>query len=290
MVKKGIILAAGKGTRLYPATIAIGKPLLPIFDKPMIYYSLAILMKARIREVCIVTNRHDISLFRELLSDGSHLGMHIQYRIQDIPKGIADVFNVAEDFIHHEECALVLGDNIFMGEQWDSRLHDLQNQNVSGAKVFAYPVEDPNRYGVLKLNHHQEVIDVIEKPIHAPSNLAITGLYFYDEKATSFAKSLKPSARGELEITDLNRLYLQQKQLTWIKLDAPDDEWFDVGTHEAMYHAIDKVSTYVICSKKQIACIEEIAFQNGWIDLQKLKSLQQRVKTTAYGKYLEKYF
>lgn len=290
MVKKGIILAAGRGTRLYPATIVIGKPLLPIFDKPMIYYSLSILMKAQIREVCIVTNRHDITLFRELLSDGSHLGMHIQYRIQDIPKGIADVFNVAEDFINHEECALVLGDNIFMGQEWDVRLNDLQTKTLLGATVFAYPVDDPCRYGVLELNTRKEVIDLIEKPIIPPSNLAVTGLYFYDDKATSFAQSLKPSARGELEITDLNRLYLQQNQLNWMKLDEPDDEWFDVGTHEAMYHAIDKVSTYIICSKRQIACVEEIAFNNGWIDLHGLKRLQQRVNTTAYGKYLEKYF
>jgi glucose-1-phosphate thymidylyltransferase len=290
MVTKGIILAAGRGTRLYPATIVIGKPLLPIFDKPMIYYSLATLMKAKIREVCIVTNRHDLALFRELLCDGSHLGMHIQYRIQEIPKGIADVFNVAEDFVNHEDCALVLGDNLFIGEQWENRFAEIQENQHQGATVFAYPVYDPERYGVLKLNAEKEVIDVIEKPKYPPSNLAVTGLYFYDHKATSFAKSLKPSARGELEITDLNRLYLQQQQLNWMKLDAPDDEWFDIGTHEAMYHAIDKVSTHIICSKKQIACVEEIAYLNGWIDLQGLKKLQQRVITTSYGKYLEKYF
>jgi len=290
MVNKGIILAAGRGTRLYPATIVIGKPLLPIFDKPMIYYSLAILMKAKIREVCIVTNRHDLALFRELLCDGNHLGMHIQYRIQEIPKGIADVFNVAEDFVENEECALVLGDNLFIGEQWDSRFTAIQEKPIIGATVFAYPVYDPERYGVLKLDAQQQVIDVIEKPKNPPSNLAVTGLYFYDHKATQFAKSLKPSARGELEITDLNRLYLQQKQLNWMNLDASDDEWFDIGTHEAMYHAIDQVSTHIICSNKQIGCVEEIAYLNGWIDLQSLQKLQKRVATTSYGKYLEKYF
>lgn len=289
MIKKGIILAAGRGTRLYPATIVVGKPLLPIFDKPMIYYSLALLMQAKIQEVCIVTNRHDITLFRELLGDGHQLGMHIQYRIQDIPKGIADVFNVAEDFIERKPCALILGDNIFIGNQWENRLIEIQQNHTKGALIFAYPVHDPNRYGVLELDAHNNILNVIEKPKVAPSNLAVTGLYFYDEKATEFAKSLKPSARGELEITDLNRLYLKNQQLDWMSINCPDDLWFDVGTHEAMYVAIDKVSHYIIENNTQVGCIEEQAFLNGWIDQSKLGLLQKNVKMTNYGQYLTKY-
>lgn len=289
MIQKGIILAAGRGTRLYPATIVVGKPLLPIFDKPMIYYSLSLLMQAKIREVCIVTNRHDITLFRELLGDGHQLGMHIQYRIQDIPKGIADVFNVAEDFIEGKPCALMLGDNIFIGKQWQNRLMEIQEHHEQGALVFAYPVPDPNRYGVLNLDAHNNILDVIEKPKVAPSNFAVTGLYFYDDKATEFAKTLKPSARGELEITDLNRIYLKNQQLDWISLDCSDDVWFDVGTHEAMYMAIDKVSHYIMENKIQIGCIEEQAFLNGWIDQSKLALLQKKVKMTNYGQYLTKY-
>ncbi len=290
MINKAIILAAGRGTRLYPATIVIGKPLLPIFDKPMVYYSLAIIMQAKIRDVCIVTNQHDIPLFRELLGDGNQLGIHIQYRIQEIPKGIADVFNIAEDFINNEPCALVLGDNIFIGHEWDLRLSEIQNNNIQGATVFAYPVHDPKRYGVLALNAKQEIIDVVEKPNFPPSNLAVTGLYFYDKFATQMAKTLKPSARGELEITDLNRLYLEKKALKWMNLNASDDSWFDIGTHEAMYVAIDNVSQRIINTQQQIGCIEEIAYLNGWIDIAQLKLLQKKVKMTAYGQYLEKYF
>lgn len=289
MISKGIILAAGRGTRLYPATMVVGKPLLPIFDKPMIYYSLTLLMKAQIRQVCIVTNRHDVPLFRELLGDGHHLGMHIQYRIQDVPKGIADVFHVAKDFIDKKPCVLMLGDNIFIGNQWENRLMDLQNTFTKGACIFACPVHDPNRYGVLSFDAKNNIEDVIEKPKIAPSNLAITGLYFYDEQATDLASTLKPSARGELEITDLNRLYLKQKNLMWMPLDSPDDLWFDVGTHEAMYLAIDKVSHLIIEKKIQIGCIEEQAFLNGWIEKPQLALLQKNLQTTNYGQYLRQY-
>lgn len=289
MIKKGIILAAGRGTRLFPATIVVGKPLLPIFDKPMVYYSLALLMQAQIREICIVTNDHDIGLFRELLGDGHHLGLHIQYRIQGVPKGIADVFNVADDFINNEPCALVLGDNIFMGQSWEKRFEEIQQNSINGAYIFAFPVHDPKRYGVLQLDKEQNIVDVIEKPIVPPSNLAITGLYFYDEHATEMAKTLKPSARGELEITDLNRLYLKNQQLNWMSLSNQDDLWFDVGTHEAMYMAIDKVSHYIIEHQRQVGCIEEQAFLNGWIGQSQLSILQSKVKMTNYGQYLTKY-
>ena len=224
MFKKGIILAAGRSTRLYPATIVIGKPLLPIFDKPMIYYSLAILMQAQIKEICIVTNPHNLHLFQELLGNGDSWGIHIEYRIQQEAKGIADVFNVAADFIQNQPCALVLGDNIFIGTNWKARFEQIQSQPAYGAHVFARPVSDPERYGVITLDENQKPLDLIEKPNPAPSNLAVTGLYFYDEQASDLAKQLKPSARGELEITDLNRLYLNQQQLHLHQLNQNDDD------------------------------------------------------------------
>ena len=287
MIKKGVILAAGRGTRLYPATIAVGKPLLPIFDKPMIYYSLAMLMQAGIQEICIVTNEHDLPLFQELLADGHELGIHLSYRIQFEPKGIADVFNVAEDFIQHQACALMLGDNIFMGHSWKNRLHQIQANLMSGAHVFAIPVDDPSRYGVLSLDAAGQVLDIFEKPEHPPSHLAVTGLYFYDERAVSLAQSLKPSARQELEITDLNRLYLQEQQLTAHILDESDEQWFDVGTHDAMHLAIDKISEYIHTSNLQVGCIEEIAYLNNWISTQQLEALAYKVRYTPYGEYLK---
>ena len=290
MIKKGVILAAGRGTRLYPATIVIGKPLLPIFDKPMIYYSLSILMQANIKEICIVTNPHDLAMFQELLSDGSQWGMHITYEIQHDPKGIADVFNVAEQFIAHEDCALVLGDNLFLGNAWPSRLQNLQSLHLNGAHVFAYPVQDPERYGVVATDQNNKIIDILEKPPVPPTNLAVTGLYFYDKQATELAKTLKPSARGELEITDLNRLYLQQQQLHLNALDEPDDQWFDIGTHDAMYQAIDHISTHIQTTKRQVGCIEEIAYLKGWINAEQLERLAYKVRYTSYGKYLEQYF
>ena len=287
MIKKGIILAAGRGTRLYPATIAIGKPLLPIFDKPMIYYSLSMLMQAGIQEICIVTNAHDLPLFQELLADGHELGIHLSYRIQFEPKGIADVFNVAEDFIQHQACALVLGDNLFMGHGWQHRLHHIQANRMTGAYVFAIPVDDPSRYGVLSVDASGKVLDILEKPAHPPSNLAVTGLYFYDESAVSLAQRLRPSARGELEITDLNRLYLQDEQLKAYVLDATDEQWFDVGTHDAMHVAIDKISEHIHRTHRQVGCIEEIAYLNNWISSAQLEALAYKVRYTPYGEYLK---
>jgi glucose-1-phosphate thymidylyltransferase len=290
MFKKGIILAAGRSTRLYPATIVVGKPLLPIFDKPMIYYSLAILMQAQIKEICIVTNPHNLHLFQELLGNGDSWGIHIEYRIQQEAKGIADVFNVAADFIQNQPCALVLGDNIFIGTNWKARFEQIQSQPAYGAHVFARPVSDPERYGVITLDENQKPLDLIEKPNPAPSNLAVTGLYFYDEQASDLAKQLKPSARGELEITDLNRLYLNQQQLHLHQLNQNDDDWFDIGTHDAMYQAIDKISNLIHNTGKQIGCIEEMAYQNGWISEPQLQKLTHRFRHTAYGRYLEQYF
>ena len=290
MIQKGLILAAGRGTRLYPATIVIGKPLLPIFDKPMIYYSLSVLMQSQIRDICIVTNQHDRHLFEELLGDGLSWGVNIQYRRQHQPKGIADVFNVAHDFIDNDPCALILGDNLFLGTTWKNRLLQLQQQPMQGAHIFVHPVADPERYGVITIDQHQQPQSLIEKPYPAPSNLAVTGLYCYDEQACEMSRQLKPSARGELEITDLNDLYLLKNQLNLTILDLPDDEWFDIGTHDAMYEAIDKISSLIHATGTQIGCIEEIAFQNQWIDASQLERMAHRCRHTAYGRYLERYF
>jgi len=290
MIQKGLVLAAGRGTRLYPATIVIGKSLLPIFDKPMIYYSLSVLMQSQIRDICIVTNQHDRHLFEELLGDGLSWGMNIQYRIQHEPKGIADVFNVAHDFIDNDPCALILGDNLFLGTTWKNRLLQLQQQPMQGAHIFVHPVVDPERFGVITIDQHQQPQSLIEKPSPAPSNLAVTGLYCYDEQACEMSLQLKPSARGELEITELNELYLLKNQLTLSILDLPDDEWFDIGTHDAMYEAIDKISSLIHTTGSQIGCIEEIAFQNQWIDASQLERMAHRCRHTAYGRYLERYF
>jgi glucose-1-phosphate thymidylyltransferase len=289
MISKGVILAAGRGSRLYPATSVIAKPLLPIFDKPMIYYALSILMQAKIREVCIVTNLRDLHLFKELLKDGHTLGMSISYRVQTEPKGIADVFSVAKDFINYSPCALVLGDNLFTGSDWPSRLALLQQTKMKGAHVFGMKVASPNRFGVMVFDEGHQLVDIIEKPESPPSNIAVTGLYFYDEQAIEMASTLKPSARNELEITDLNRLYILQNNINYTILSAEDDQWFDIGTHESMTAAIDSISEYITHSKQQIGCIEEIAFLNGWINQERLMSSVEKFSSTSYGQYLEKY-
>jgi len=289
MINKGIILAAGRSTRLYPATMVLGKQLLPIFDKPMIYYPLSILMQAGIREICVVSNPHDLSLFAEMLGHGEFWGIHIEYRVQYEPRGIADVFNVAKDFIDHQPSALILGDNLFIGEQMPKRLETIQSQDHLGAHLVAFPVESPERYGVLSLNAKGEIEDILEKPEQPPSNLAVTGLYFYDAFASTLAQELKPSARGELEITDLNRLYLQQKKLQCTILNAADDQWFDTGTHESMYQANCAISTLVHEKHQQVGCLEEIAYLKQWITTEELSARIQKFRHTSYGKYLNRY-
>lgn len=289
MIKKGIILAAGRSTRLYPATMVIGKPLLPIYDKPMIYYPLSLCMQAQIRDICIVTNMQDANLFQELLGNGEKWGIHIEYRIQHEPKGIADVFFVAQDFIDSQPCCLILGDNLFIGDGLANQLLRLQNQPLKGAHVFAFPVMQPERFGVLVLDNSGKISHIVEKPNPAPSNLAVTGLYYYDEQACSLAQQLKPSLRGELEITDLNRLYLLKQELHYSLLDAEAIQWFDTGTHETMQQAIDYVADY-IHHHKQVGCIEEIAYLNHWIDAEQLEKMAFRLRHTLYGQYLEQYF
>lgn len=289
MISKGVILVAGRGSRLYPATSVIAKPLLPIFDKPMIYYALSILMQAKIREVCIVTNLHDLPLFKELLKDGHTLGMSISYRVQTEPKGIADVFSVAKEFINYSPCALVLGDNLFLGSNWPSRLALLQQTQMKGAHVFGMKVSLPNRFGVMAFDEGHQLVDIIEKPEFPPSNIAVTGLYFYDEQAIEMASTLKPSARNELEITDLNRLYILQNNINYTLLSADDDQWFDIGTHESMTAAIASISNHIMHAKQQIGCIEEIAFLNGWINQETLMTSVDKFSSTSYGQYLKKY-
>lgn len=289
MINKGIILAAGRSTRLYPATMVLGKQLLPIFDKPMIYYPLSILMQAGIRDICVVSNPHDLSLFAEMLGNGEFWGIHIEYRVQYEPHGIADVFTVAKDFIDNQPSALILGDNLFIGEQMPKRLEAIQAHAPCGAHLIAIPVTDPQRYGVLALNANGDIEDILEKPENPPSNLAVTGLYFYDEFACELARELQPSARGELEITDLNRIYLRQKKLQCTILDAPDDQWFDTGTHESMYQANCAISTLVNEQHQQVGCLEEIAYLKQWITSDQLATMIQKFRHTAYGKYLTRY-
>jgi glucose-1-phosphate thymidylyltransferase len=290
MITKGIILAGGRATRLYPATMVIGKPLLPIFDKPMIYYPLSLCMQAQIRDICIVTSPHDANLFKELLGNGESWGIQISYRIQEEPKGIADVFFVAQDFIDGKACCLVLGDNLFIGDGLINSLRHIQAQGLQGAQVFAYPVSEPERFGVLLLDDVGQIVQILEKPNPAPSNLAVTGLYFFDEQATTKAFELKPSARGELEITDLNRMYLEAQQLHYSLLDPRQMQWFDTGTHDTMQQAIDYVSHYIHQHQRQVGCLEEIAFLNHWIDQMQLEKMAYRLRHTMYGQYLEQYF
>lgn len=282
---KGIILAGGKGTRLYPVTQATCKQLLPVFDKPLIYYPLATLMQAGITEILIISTPQDVPRFEALFSDGSHLGLSISYAVQNEPKGIAEAFIVGESFIDNQPVALILGDNIFYG-------HDLTTvtkpctQLQQGAIVFGYEVKDPDRYGVLALDENQNITGIIEKPKVAPSPYAVTGLYFYDSQVVSIARSLKPSARGEIEITDVNNAYLAQGLLE-VRLLGRGFAWLDTGTHDALQKASIYVQTIQERQGIQVACLEEIAYQNGWISLPELQILATLASKSDYGLYLQ---
>ena len=282
---RGIILAGGKGTRLYPVTQATCKQLLPVYDKPLIYYPMATLMQAGITEILIISTPHDQSRFEALFEDGSHLGLSISYAVQHEPRGIAEAFIIAESFIANESVALILGDNIFYG-------HDISNvvkpctELSQGAIVFGYEVKDPERYGVLALDENQNITAIIEKPRVAPSSYAVTGLYFYDSRVVEIARSLKPSARGEFEITDVNNAYLKLGQLD-VRLLGRGFAWLDTGTHDALQKASIYVQTIQERQGIQVACLEEIAFQNGWISLPELQILATRASTSDYGIYLQ---
>lgn len=284
---KGIILAAGAGTRLYPASLPISKILLPIYDKPMIYYPLSTLMLAGIREVLIITNEADYDNFIKLLGDGSHLGMSIHYKIQYVQRGIADALLVGEDFIGDEDVALILGDNIFHGFGFSTLMKNAIKSNT-GATVFGYRVKDPERFGVIKFDEHKKAISLEEKPQNPKSNYAVTGLYFYDKNVCKYAKTLQPSARGELEITDLNKIYLD-KGLLNVEILGRGFAWLDTGTHESMLQASNFISSMELNKGEKIACLEEIAINQGFISAEKVLNYCKEFKSDYY-KYIQDTF
>ena len=284
MSRKGIILAGGSGTRLRPVTLVTSKQILPVYDKPMIYYPLSVLMLAGIRDVLIISTPRDTPMFRELLGDGSSRGMSIGYAVQDSPRGLADAFLVGETFLSGAPCALILGDNIFYGHALAELLNNAQRTDI-GAVVFAYRVSDPQRYGVVEFDGSGKAISLEEKPQNPRSDWAVTGLYFYDGDVARVAKSLKPSARGELEITDVNRIYLETGALT-VERMGRGFAWLDTGTYDSLLEAGEFVRAIEHRQGLKIACLEEIALLNGWMTRDQVASVGHAMRTTEYGQYL----
>lgn len=281
---KGIVLAGGSGTRLHPMTIGVSKQLLPVFDKPMIYYPLSTLMFSGIREILIISNPEYIDAYRILLGSGEEWGMRFEYKIQEHPRGLADAFIVGEQFIDGNPAALMLGDNILYGSGMIEKLQR-SAQITSGAVVFAYPVKDPHRFGIVELGEDRKAISLEEKPANPKSNYAVPGIYFYDDKVVQFAKSLKPSTRGEIEITDLNRIYLERKELT-VEVLGRGVAWLDAGTPEALLQAANFIQTVQERQGFMISCLEEIAYRMGFIDRAQLEKLSTRIKNPDYARYL----
>ena len=283
--RKGIILAGGSGTRLYPLTLAISKQIMPVYDKPMIYYPLSILMQSDIREVLIITTPRDSETFKSLLGDGSQWGMHFEYKIQEKPNGLAEAFIIGEDFIGEDNVAMILGDNMFYGEHLAEKLKQA-NEREDEATIFGYYVKDPRAYGVVEIDHEGKAVSIEEKPAQPKSNYAVPGLYFYTNEVIDIAKNVQPSARGELEITTVNEEYMKRGQLKVEKLGR-GMTWFDTGTHDALIETASFVQTIQKRQGLQICCPEEIAFDKGWISAEQLSNLADKYMKTEYGVYLK---